>query len=234
MSDYSDYSDCDSAPPITLSYVSEGDRSARIREESSQSSDDDRDAKQRKKEISKLAKKAAESDDPSSEEANDPFYDPPAPDTNDFLLDQDEEYRLWAERETQRLRDELRAVAQEARDRAVTRKQSAMSDIELAKLKREQRPRQRGHMKFMQKYYHVGAFQIGSDTARAQELLQRDYTTAVGDDLLDKTLLPDEMLVRGDDFGKKGRTKWTHLANEDTTTRESRREQRMLKDLDES
>lgn len=232
MCDYSDYSDSD-PPIINLSYVQEGDRSEVCREEKHALSEDEEDIKKRKKEISKLAKKAAESDGPSSEEENDLFYDPPAPETNDFELDQNAEYDLWVEREVKRMKEEFRVIALEAYDRAMKKKQSAMSDLELAKLKKDKNTSHRGHMKFMQKYYHVGAYQIGGDSKRAQELLQRDYTTAVGDDLLDKTALPDEMLVRGDDFGKKGRTKWTHLSNEDTTTRESRREQRLMKDLDD-
>jgi hypothetical protein len=36
------------------------------------------------------------------------------------------------------------------------------------------------------------------------------------------------MRVRGDDYMKKGRSKWTNLRNEDTTTAEFRRDMRKI------
>ena len=46
----------------------------------------------------------------------------------------------------------------------------------------------------------------------------RDFSAATGGDKgVDKSSLPKAMQVRGDKFGKVGQTKWTHLANEDTS-----------------
>jgi microfibrillar-associated protein 1 len=76
---------------------------------------------------------------------------------------------------------------------------------------------------FMQKYYHKGAFfQEAADdafgTASTHEIYARDFSAATGGDKgVDKSSLPKAMQVRGDKFGKVGQTKWTHLANEDTS-----------------
>jgi microfibrillar-associated protein 1 len=84
---------------------------------------------------------------------------------------------------------------------------------------------------FMQKYYHKGAFfQEAADdafgTASTHEIYARDFSAATGGDKgVDKSSLPKAMQVRGDKFGKVGQTKWTHLANEDTSRLASERPQ---------
>lgn len=73
----------------------------------------------------------------------------------------------------------------------------------------------------MQKYWHKGAFfQDDADdafasTSKKLDILDRDYNAPTGEDKLDRTLLPEVMQVKN--FGRRGRTKWTHLKNEDTT-----------------
>lgn len=70
----------------------------------------------------------------------------------------------------------------------------------------------RSQMRFMQKYYHKGAFFMDSQ----EEILKRDYAQPTGEDAhANREMLPEVKQVR--DFGKKGRTKWTHLVGEDTT-----------------
>nr|GMC68540.1 microfibrillar-associated protein 1-like [Ipomoea batatas] len=71
-----------------------------------------------------------------------------------------------------------------------------------------------------EKYYHKGAFfQSNPDdragTAGADNIFSRDFSAPTGEDKLDKTILPKVMQVKH--FGRSGRTKWTHLVNEDTT-----------------
>ncbi|XP_021752464.1 microfibrillar-associated protein 1-like [Chenopodium quinoa] len=74
--------------------------------------------------------------------------------------------------------------------------------------------------KFMQKYYHRGPFfQSDPDdpagTAGSDEIFRRYFSAPTGEDKMDKTILPKVMQVKN--FGRRGRTKWTHLVNEDTS-----------------
>ncbi|KAF7825607.1 microfibrillar-associated protein 1-like [Senna tora] len=71
--------------------------------------------------------------------------------------------------------------------------------------------------RFMQKYYHKGAFfQSNPDaTLESDNIYTRDFSAPTGEDKIDKTILPKLMQVKH--FGRSGRTEWTHLVNEDTT-----------------
>ncbi|EZG56588.1 Prp19-binding domain splicing factor [Gregarina niphandrodes] len=81
------------------------------------------------------------------------------------------------------------------------------------------KPVVKGKMGFMQKYYHRGAFY--SDVTPHEKSFEKDFNAAVGEDRLDKTLLPKILQVRRGDFGKRSRSKYTHLVDQDTTDRTS-------------
>lgn len=69
-------------------------------------------------------------------------------------------------------------------------------------------------MKFMQKYYHKGAFYQDDEAVKTI-----DATAPTLEDKMDITILPKSMQVKN--FGKSGRTKYTHLADQDTTDKSS-------------
>lgn len=96
------------------------------------------------------------------------------------------------------------------------------------------RQKERGQFTFMQKYYHKGAFyQVNISILiinfvfclltlnilqdKNDEVFRRDYSAPTVDEVRKKELLPKVMQVKN--FGFAGRTKWTHLANEDTSAR---------------
>lgn len=74
--------------------------------------------------------------------------------------------------------------------------------------------------RFMQKYYHKGAFFQSNTDDRAtndgpDNIFTCDFSAPTGEDKMDKTILPKVMQVK--QFGRSGRTKWSHLVKEDTT-----------------
>lgn len=77
-------------------------------------------------------------------------------------------------------------------------------------------------MKFLQKYYHKGVFYMDEDSTKNQnDVRLKDYHAPTLGDTVDKTQLPEIMRVKN--FGKKGRTKYTHLVDQDTTMQGNKR-----------
>jgi microfibrillar-associated protein 1 len=69
----------------------------------------------------------------------------------------------------------------------------------------------KGKYRFLQKYYHRGVFYLEND----EKVLRRDTSAPTLEDHFDKTILPQVMQVKN--FGRSGRTKYTHLVDQDTT-----------------
>lgn len=83
----------------------------------------------------------------------------------------------------------------------------------------ESRQRARGGQAFLSKYHHSGVFY--AEDERTRELMERERRNKVEmqDQVLDMASLPKMMQVR--DFGKRSRTKHTHLRDVDTTSQEA-------------
>ncbi|KAA8910243.1 micro-fibrillar-associated protein 1 [Sphaerosporella brunnea] len=134
-------------------------------------------------------------------------------------LDPAAERAAWKLRELTRIKREREALAAIEKERAEIERRREMDpalrekeDLEFVREQRKEKMESRGKMGFMQKFYHKGAFYQDAD------ILKRNYATAeVEDRAKNREVLPKYMQVRGDEVGKRGRTKWTHLAAEDTT-----------------
>ncbi|KUF95056.1 hypothetical protein AM588_10011069 [Phytophthora nicotianae] len=122
-----------------------------------------------------------------------------------------ESRRLVAEEEQRRKEEE-----ETQRRRNMTEEERAAED---AKLKKNE-PKEKNKLKFMQKYYHKGAFYVDDDSIRSKDdVRKRDATEATLEDKFNKEMLPAVMQVKN--FGRAGRTKYTHLADQDTSSRDS-------------
>ncbi|KAI9319251.1 splicing factor, Prp19-binding domain-containing protein [Dichotomocladium elegans] len=129
------------------------------------------------------------------------------------------EFDAWKVRELKRIkRDREERIAREREQEEIERRRELPEDVRL-KLDLEEaektRQKEKGQHTFMQKYYHKGAFFRGTDE---DDVLKRDYSAPTVDEVRRKDLLPKVMQVKN--FGLAGRTKWTHLVNEDTSSRD--------------
>ncbi|PBK70310.1 hypothetical protein ARMSODRAFT_1083946 [Armillaria solidipes] len=129
-------------------------------------------------------------------------------------LDPPGEFEAWRLRELGRIKkekeEEVRREEERAeveRRRALPEAQRLKEDLEHAQKLRDEKPK--GQQKFLQKYWHKGAFH------QDEEILKRhDFTEATAS-TVDVSSLPKVMQVKN--FGKRSRTKYTHLLDQDTT-----------------
>nr|DAD18175.1 TPA_asm: hypothetical protein HUJ06_019638 [Nelumbo nucifera] len=143
-------------------------------------------------------------------------------DTDDEV-NEAEEYEAWKAREIARIkrdREDREAMLKEKEEIEKVRNMTEEERREWERKNPKPLPAPKQKWRFMQKYYHKGAFfQSDPDdyaaTAGADNIYSRDFSAPTGEDKMDKTILPKVMQVKH--FGRSGRTKWTHLVNEDTT-----------------
>ena len=137
-------------------------------------------------------------------------------DTDD--LDPAEERAAWRLRELMRIKRDKEKYALREREREEIDARRQMDpekrlkeDMERVKQQKDNKRNTESQPRFMQKYYHKGAFY------QDEEILKRDYSEAVEDQVIHPENLPKPLQIRGQGQGLAGRSKWTHLANEDTT-----------------
>eukprot|EP00037_Helgoeca_nana_P018634 m.178316 g.178316 ORF g.178316 m.178316 type:complete len:458 (+) comp24518_c0_seq1:296-1669(+) len=143
-------------------------------------------------------------------------------DDEDDEYNEEEEFASWKVRELKRIkRDTDKRAVEEAERAEVERLRNMTEEERQEALKAREKvvtnQQEKGKLKFMQKYYHRGAFFMDED----EDLYKRDVTAPTGDDHFDKSVLPKALQVRKDAFGKIGRTKYTHLADQDTSKKDS-------------
>jgi len=126
------------------------------------------------------------------------------------------EYEAWKLRELKRLKRDRDEKDERDRDLAEVERLRNMTEEE-RRLELKMNPKKvtnkaaKGKYKFLQKYYHRGAFFLDKE----ENVFTRDVTNATLEDRFDKTVLPKVMQVKN--FGRSGRTKYTHLVDQDTT-----------------
>lgn len=148
--------------------------------------------------------------------------------TDDELVDEEEEYEAWRLRELKRIARDIEEREREVREAEERERWKAMTEDERQKVLDARRGegeqtsvKDKKNWKFLQKYYHRGAFfqteaeYKGEAAPLAGEATQRDFSAPTGADLGDRSALPAVMQVKN--FGRRGQTKWTHLVGEDTT-----------------
>jgi len=147
-------------------------------------------------------------------------------DTDDEKADPEKEYDEWKVRELQRLmrdHEERERQEREAEERRLLKSMTEEERLEyLARRgKAPAKEKSTSRINFLQKYYHRGAFfqteaeYKGESVPLVGDLLKRDFSAPTGADVVDKSTLPKVMQVKN--FGRRSRSKWTHLAAEDTT-----------------
>lgn len=223
-SEYEEYSDSDDETGLRLKpvFVRKNDRVTiqereRMQEESVMSEDKLKKVQdERKRQSTRLVNEIVREDlkeaQGVTEEENLVITDD---DEND-----EEEYEAWKVRELKRIkRDKEEKEIREKEQLEIERLHSMTEDERREELRRNPKvitnKSTKGKYKFLQKYYHRGAFFMDQE----EEMFKRDFTGATLEDHFDKTVLPKAMQVKN--FGRSGRTKYTHLVDQDTTVADS-------------
>ncbi|KAK3510161.1 hypothetical protein QTP70_026747, partial [Hemibagrus guttatus] len=133
---------------------------------------------------------------------------------------EEEEYEAWKVRELKRIkrdREDREAIEKEKAD--IDRFRNLTEEERRAELRVSGKvitnKASKGKYKFLQKYYHRGAFFMNEE----QDVFKRDFSAPTLEDHFNKTILPKVMQVKN--FGRSGRTKYTHLVDQDTTSFDS-------------
>jgi len=179
--------------------------------------DEERKLKDRKKaETKMLVIEASRTEEIVEKDVDDAASDGEMPNDDDDL-DQANEYELWKIRELRRIkRDREHLMAREKEQKEIERRRQLTDQERMEeniRLGADAIKSEKMHYKFMQKYYHKGAFYQDNN----DPIFQRDFNRATEGEQHDISNLPKILQVRAGQFGKRGRSKYTHLTDQDTT-----------------
>lgn len=135
-----------------------------------------------------------------------------------------EEFDMWKLRELKRVKRERQEREAAAKEKAELERRRKLTDEERARedaefnAGRADHGKEKEQWKFLQKYYHKGAYfqdEDESGNTRLGPVLMQDFGRATGKDAVgDKSTMPAPMQVKN--FGFRSQVKWTHLSAEDT------------------
>lgn len=139
--------------------------------------------------------------------------------------DEELEFQGWKVRELNRVardHEERRQLTEERAEMQLRRRMSDSEVIAREGVNHTQEQRDKAQWKFMQKYYHKGVFYMDSSSVKdSNDVRKKDYSQPTLEDKVDKEKLPQILQVKN--FGKRGRTKYTHLLDQDTTVQGTKR-----------
>ena len=168
-----------------------------------------------RKENKIISTEAERKKDPNFDDAIDDENDSDTDLPDDEDADEDLAYQAWKIRELQRIKRDRNKRMEYFAEKEETERRRHLDDA--ARAAEDEKSgkyhfEEKSSYRYLQKFYHVGAFADKSDP-----LFQRDYNIGVGEDLFDKSNLPMAKHEKRGDAHKKGKSKWKHLAAEDTT-----------------
>lgn len=208
----------DHEPRIKPQFVRKNDRSTIIEKEKDLikqkqlEQEAKKQAKERRRYTMKLVEDSIKKDMEAQKAEKDPHInDVKTDDENDEL-----EYEAWKLRELKRIKRERDERDQVEKEREEIERIRNLTEDERRK-EFQLNPKEvtnkisKGKYKFLQKYYHRGAFYLDKE----EVVLKQDFSSPTLEDHFDKTILPKVMQVKN--FGRCGRTKYTHLVDQDTS-----------------
>ncbi|KAF2727206.1 hypothetical protein EJ04DRAFT_517407 [Polyplosphaeria fusca] len=136
-------------------------------------------------------------------------------------IDPEAEYAAWKLRELTRIRRERRAIEEHEKELAELERRRNLTDAEREAEdrafieKQKEELGDKGDINFMQKYFHKGAF--FQEDLKELGIDKRNLMGARFEDSTNKEVLPEYMRIRDmTKLGKKGRTRYKDMKNEDT------------------
>jgi microfibrillar-associated protein 1 len=128
-----------------------------------------------------------------------------------------EEYEKWKLRELARIKKEREEKEKTEQERLEIERRRNLTDMEIMKEDKDKlAPKVKAQWNFLQKYYHKGAFfRTFDEKDQIADPQKWDFNKPTLEDKFDKSVLPKVMQVKN--FGRSGRTKYTHLTDQDTT-----------------